>query len=377
MKKIVYKKKRVKLILLKRENKKMNYIGSKFSLLDFLEEAVSKCNIKKKDPVFCDIFSGTGVVANKFKENGFKVIANDIEDFSYALINHYIKNNKEIQIKEYIQELNKLSGVKTGFIYNNYCPSGAKSQVVKNVKDGTEHLNRKYFTDQNGMIIDEARDLIDYWFKSNEITKEQYNYLLAVILEAADKVANTTSVYGAFLKDIKASAKRKIKFKELDYIVTDSEHEVYKEDVNELITKIEGDVLYLDPPYNNRQYGANYHVLNTIAKKDNPEIKGVTGMRDYVSSNWCKKGKVAEEFEELVKNAKFEYILLSYNNEGLMSLDQIKKIMEKYGEYSVIQRGYQRYKSDMESDDRKYKAKAVVEYIHILKKEDKNIVKKV
>lgn len=377
MKKIVYKKKRVKLILLKRENKEMNYIGSKFSLLDFLEEAVSKCNIKKKDPVFCDIFSGTGVVANKFKENGFKVIANDIEDFSYALINHYIKNNKEIQIKEYIQELNKLSGVKTGFIYNNYCPSGAKSQVVKNVKDGTEHLNRKYFTDQNGMIIDEARDLIDYWFKSNEITKEQYNYLLAVILEAADKVANTTSVYGAFLKDIKASAKRKIKFKELDYIVTDSEHEVYKEDVNELITKIEGDVLYLDPPYNNRQYGANYHVLNTIAKKDNPEIKGVTGMRDYVSSNWCKKGKVAEEFEELVKNAKFEYILLSYNNEGLMSLDQIKKIMEKYGEYSVIQRGYQRYKSDMESDDRKYKAKAVVEYIHILKKEDKNIVKKV
>lgn len=377
MKKIVYKKKRVKLILLKRENKEMNYIGSKFSLLDFLEEAVSKCNIKKKDPVFCDIFSGTGVVANKFKENGFKVIANDIEDFSYALINHYIKNNKEIQIKEYIQELNKLSGVKTGFIYNNYCPSGAKSQVVKNVKDGTEHLNRKYFTDQNGMIIDEARDLIDYWFKSNEITKEQYNYLLAVILEAADKVANTTSVYGAFLKDIKASAKRKIKFKELDYIVTDSDHEVYKEDVNELITKIEGDVLYLDPPYNNRQYGANYHVLNTIAKKDNPEIKGVTGMRDYVSSNWCKKGKVAEEFEELVKNAKFEYILLSYNNEGLMSLDQIKKIMEKYGEYSVIQRGYQRYKSDMESDDRKYKAKAVVEYIHILKKEDKNIVKKV
>ncbi len=355
----------------------MNYIGSKFSLLDFLEEAVSKCNIKKKDPVFCDIFSGTGVVANKFKENGFKVIANDIEDFSYALINHYIKNNKEIQIKEYIQELNKLSGVKTGFIYNNYCPSGAKSQVVKNVKDGTEHLNRKYFTDQNGMIIDEARDLIDYWFKSNEITKEQYNYLLAVILEAADKVANTTSVYGAFLKDIKASAKRKIKFKELDYIVTDSEHEVYKEDVNELITKIEGDVLYLDPPYNNRQYGANYHVLNTIAKKDNPEIKGVTGMRDYVSSNWCKKGKVAEEFEELVKNAKFEYILLSYNNEGLMSLEQIKKIMEKYGEYSVIQRGYQRYKSDMESDDRKYKAKAVVEYIHILKKEDKNIIKKV
>lgn len=355
----------------------MNYIGSKLSLLDFLEEAVNKCDIKKKDPIFCDIFSGTGVVANKFKENGFKVIANDIEDFSYALINHYIKNNKEIKIKEYIQELNKISGIKTGFIYNNYCPSGAKSKVSKNVKNGTEHLNRKYFTDQNGMIIDEARYLIDYWFKSNEITKEQYNYLLAVILEAADKIANTTSVYGAFLKDIKSSAKRKIKFKELDYIITELEHEVYKEDVNELIPKIEGDVIYLDPPYNNRQYGANYHVLNTIAKNDNPEIKGVTGMRDYVSSNWCKKGKVAEEFEELVKNAKFKYILLSYNNEGLMSLEQIKKIMEKYGEYSVIQRGYQRYKSDMESEDRKYKAKSVVEYIHILKKEDKNIIKKV
>jgi adenine-specific DNA-methyltransferase len=348
----------------------MNYIGSKLSLLDFVEKAVNKCKVNKKEVIFCDIFSGTGIVARKFKENGYKVIANDIEDFSYSLINHYIKNSNEVQIKEQIQQLNKLSGIKTGFIYNNYCPSGAKSKVTKTVKNGTEFLNRKYFSDQNGMIIDEARSLIDYWYKSNEVDSQQYNYLLAVIIEAADKIANTTSVYGAFLKDIKASASRKIKFKELEYTVTELDHEVYKKDVNDLIPEIAGDILYLDPPYNNRQYGANYHVLNTIAKNDNPEIKGVTGMREYTSSNWCKKGKVEKEFEELIKNAKFEYVLLSYNNEGLMSLKQIEKIMKKYGEYSLIKQGYQRYKSDNDSDQRKYKAKSVVEYIHILKKKN-------
>lgn len=355
----------------------MNYIGSKYSLLDFLEEAVNKCEITKIEPVFCDIFSGTGIVAKKFKEEGYKVIANDIEEFSYALINHYVKNSKEIEIKEYIQKLNKLAGIKTGFVYNNYCPSGAKSKATKNTKNGTEHIDRKHFTDQNGMIIDEARDLIDQWLKVGEINQEQFNYLLAIILEAADKVANTTSVYGAFLKDFKASSSRKIKFKDLEYEITETTHLVYKEDVNNLIKHIKGDILYLDPPYNNRQYGANYHVLNTIALNDSPEIKGVTGMREYVSSNWCKKNKVAIEFEELIKNAKFEYILLSYNNEGLMSFNQIKKIMEKYGEYSVISQGHQRYKSDSESDERKYKAKSVVEYIHILKKEDKNMVRKI
>jgi adenine-specific DNA-methyltransferase len=342
----------------------LNYIGSKRALLDFIDLAVGHCEIEKDNVTFCDLFSGTGHVAKHYKKRGYRIIANDLEDFSYSLINHYIGNHNEIKISEYLDRFNQLSGIDTGFVFNNYCPSGKYSSVEK--KDGTI-MQRKYFTDQNGKIIDEARDLIDSWLVSNEIDENTYAYLLAVILESADKIANTTSVYGAFLKEYKKGADKKIKFSFIENIITEQEHLVFKEDSNDLIKKIEGDILYLDPPYNNRQYGANYHVLNTISKKDNPEVRGITGMRDSNTSLWCKKNEVEKIFEDLIENANFKYILLSYNNEGLMSHETIKNIMEKHGEYSVIEKDYSRYKADKEHEKRKYKAKSVIEYIHILK----------
>ena len=346
----------------------MNYIGSKKSLLDFLEEAVYKCKVDKENPILCDIFAGTGRVGRHFKEKGFSIISNDMEDYSYALINHYIGNHKEIKIKKYIQELNKLEGIKTGFIFNNYCPDGKFSKVIKKTKEGDQKLNRQYFSNENGQIIDEARILINTWLESKEISNDQFNYLLAIIIEATDKIANTTSVYGAFLKKIKKSALKKVVFKDIDYEITDHSHKVYKDDANNLIKEIKGDILYLDPPYNNRQYGANYHVLNTISKYDSPELRGVTGMRDYTPSMWCRKNKVEEVFEDLIKNADFKYVLLSYNSESLMSPKTIKKIMSKYGDYSFIKKEYARFKSDKETETRNYKANSVFEYVHILQK---------
>lgn len=342
----------------------MNYIGSKRALLDFINEAVKKCDIDKDNVVFCDLFSGTGHVAKHYKKNGYKVIANDLEDFSYSLINHYIGNHKEMKVSEYLKELNELSGIKTGFVFNNYCPNGKNSSFQK--KNGSI-IKRRYFNNDNGKKIDEARNLIDYWLTSNRIDKDMHRYLLAVILEAADKIANTTSVYGAFLKEYKKGADKPIKFSLIENIVTEHKHSVYNKDANELIKEIKGDILYLDPPYNNRQYGSNYHVLNTISKNDKPEVHGVTGMRDYNISLWCKKKEVENVFEDLIKNSDFKYVLLSYNNEGLMSHEKIKEIMEKYGEYSVIEKDYARFKADKEHEKRKYKAKSVVEYIHILK----------
>ena len=115
-----------------------------------------------------------------------------------------------------------------------------------------------------------------------------------------------------------------------------------KSDSNDLIKNIEGDILYLDPPYNERQYSANYHLLNTIALYDNFIPKGKTGLRVYNRSNYCKKSVVAKELEELVKNAKFKYIFISYNNEELMSEDEVKSIIEKYGKYKLEIKEYQR-----------------------------------
>ena len=150
-------------------------------------------------------------------------------------------------------------------------------------------------------------------------------------------------------------------------LLTKQKNEVYQEDSAELIKKIKGDILYLDPPYNQRQYGANYHLLTTIAKYDEFEPAGVTGMRKYVKSDYCKKGEVAKSFEELIKNAQFQYIFLSYNNEGLMSPDDIKSCMERYGNYKLATKIYQRFKAD-KTANRNHKADSTVEYLHILKK---------
>ena len=138
-------------------------------------------------------------------------------------------------------------------------------------------------------------------------------------------------------------------------------------DSNELIKQISGDILYLDPPYNQRQYSANYHLLNTITKYKPFEPKGKTGLPQYNRSNYCKKTEVKNSFEELIKNANFKYIFLSYNNEGLMSKEDVENIMKKYGKYSLKTKEYQRFKAD-KTENRNHKANSTYEYLHILEK---------
>ncbi len=187
------------------------------------------------------------------------------------------------------------------------------------------------------------------------------------MLEHADAVANTASVYGAFLKQLKKSALKPLWLKPALFDLNEAEHEVFHGDANETIKQIEGDILYLDPPYNLRQYGSNYHMLNTIALYDEFTPAGVTGLREYKRSTFCVKNKVAESFEDLVKNAKFKYIFLSYNNEGLMPPEAIKKIMGKYGSHSVIETEYQRFKADTTAN-RNHTATSTTEFLHVLEK---------
>jgi adenine-specific DNA-methyltransferase len=187
------------------------------------------------------------------------------------------------------------------------------------------------------------------------------------LLESADKVANTASVYAAFLKHLKASAQKRMVLTAAEYDFNENEHAVFCEDSNALIKKIEGDILYLDPPYNGRQYGANYHLLNTIALYDDFAPHGRTGLRNYGRSKYCQHGNVAQEFEDLIKNARFRYIFLSYNNEGIMSSDAVRRIMQKYGRYELAAQEYQRFKADKDTN-RSHKAEKTIEYLHILEK---------
>ena len=332
----------------------MNYIDSKLKLCQsFIPDTIhSVCGQDLSSKTFCDIFAGTGIVGRTFKTSVKQVISNDIEYYSFVLNKNYIENHLPIANKQdLIDELNNLPLAENGFIYKNYCLGGSGE--------------RQYFSDYNGKKIDTIRAAIEDWHKSGKINGNMFYYLLCSLLECADKLANTASVYGAYLKKLKKSAQKELVLEGAEYEANENEHLVFNKDANELIKEIEGDILYLDPPYNARQYGANYHLLNTIAEYKPFEPKGKTGLRDYTRSKYCSATAVKEQFEELIKNASFKYIFLSYNNEGLMSVEDVKSIMQKYGRYDLAKTGYQRFKAD---SNRANKADSTVEYLHILEK---------
>ncbi len=332
----------------------MNYIGSKLKLCQsFIPSTIKAvCGEDLSQKVFCDIFAGTGIVGRTFKTSVKKVISNDVEYYSYVLNKNYIENHLELENKQkFLDKLNSLPLINDGFIYQNYCLGGSGE--------------RQYFSDENGKRIDTIRTKITEWKKNGIITENMYYFLLCSLLESADKVANTASVYGAYLKHLKKSAQKPLFVEPAEYEINNNIHQVYNEDANQLINKIEGDILYLDPPYNTRQYGANYHLLNTIAEYKPFIPQGKTGLRKYVRSKYCTANIVKSEFETLIKNARFKYIFLSYNNEGLMSIEDVKHIMSKYGHYDLVQTDYQRFKAD---SNRLNKADSTIEYLHILEK---------
>ena len=320
----------------------INYIGSKYKLLPFLEETIRGVSGDLQDKVFCDLFSGTGIVSRHFEPICNKIISNDIEYYSYVLLNAYLKKYPDYDISS----LNKTIP-QEGFIFRRYSEGGEDKRL--------------YYSRDNGMKIDGIRQAI------NKIeNKEQFYCAIASLLEAADKVANTTSVYGAYLKAIKKTAAKPITLLDIDNEAQNSNNEVYNEDANILIKKINGDILYLDPPYNSRQYSSNYHLLNTIALYDTFEPVGKTGQRpDNTTSLFCSKVKCLSSFTELIKSAEFKYIFMSYNNEGILQEEDIKKVMSEYGQYSLYKTEYKTYKAD---SDRNNKSEIVYEYVHILEK---------
>jgi len=352
----------------------MNYIGSKLSLLEFLEDSINKV-VDKNCDTFCDLFAGTGIVGSYFKKKGYKIISNDIQYYSYVLNRHYIGNHKELSFSKLTKEIPKLKKIDIknrknfvcdylsnlkgtkGFIYKNYCIGGTKDKEEQ----------RQYFSDENGMRCDATRQKIENWKKEKTISDDEYYFLITSLVESIDKYANTASVYGAFLKKLKKTAQNRLILKPVELIINDREHKVFNEDINKVSEKVKGDILYLDPPYNHRQYATNYHLLETIAKYDNPKIHGKTGLRDYQNqkSLYCSRKEVKKAFKDLILKANVKYIFLSYNNEGLMALDDIEEIMSLRGKYGHFTKDYNRFKAD-KSENRNYAANKTIEYLHYI-----------
>lgn len=320
----------------------MRYIGSKQLLLKNIEQVIYE-NVKDDCWIFCDIFSWTWTVGFHFK-NHYKIISNDLLYFSYVIQQAKIWINvmpsfswlDKIWVKDPLRYLNNnLELVENWFIHQNYSPWWSEW--------------RMYFTEENAIRIDSIRLLIDKWKQDDCINQREYFYLLASLIEAIPFISNIAWTYWAYLKHRDKRALNPLDLK--SFVITNNNQDniCYNWNSSEIIKKLNWDILYIDPPYNSRQYVPNYHVLETIACYDNPEIYWKTGMRPYTDkkSKFCSKVNVLSEFDDLIKNANFKHIIVSYSSEWILSEHQIKDVLCNYGNkdsYRLYRIPYRRYK---------------------------------
>ncbi len=339
----------------------MRYIGSKVKIIDQIEALIKSLNIYKENYTFFDAFSGTATVGNHFKAH-FKIIANDILYSSYVLtmakLNPPDMKFSKLNIDPF-ELFNDSKKQTKGFIYNNYSLGGS---------------NRMYFSEENAARIDYIRTKIQEWYDLEKIDAKEYYYLIACLLESVSKVANTAGVYGAYLKTWDPRALKPMKFIKVEgeKIEGKFENEVYNERIEELINDVSGDILYLDPPYTKNQYSVQYHLLETIALYDNPEIKGITGARDTSSltSDFSKEGNVHVAFEKIIARANFKHIIMSYSSDGIMSKDYIENVLKRHGKAETLvfkKIEYKKYLNSKAKDGEHY------EYLFYIEKKDEEI----
>ena len=341
--------------------KTMRYLGNKSKHLEFIYNTFLEClnKIGLDNPKIFDAFGGTGSVTNFFNINNYIVISNDLNNYSYKLcysrnsitIDDLLFNGINMNLSDVIDLLNTKKH--KGFIYYNYSPN-------KELK-----YERKYFTNENAEIIDGIRQQIEIWKHNKEITDDEYIFLVSLLIENVSLYSNIPGTYGAFNAQWDSRSTRKF---ELDknithYLLAKNKYKTYNEDIKTIIDKIECDVLYIDPPYNERDYSAYYHVLETISMYDNPEInENKTGTKKlYKKSKWCNKISCKEELEYIIKNTNAKCVIMSYNNEGIMTTDEIKEIYDKYGDYLCKTKLVKRFKCNSNENEID-----VYEYLHIL-----------
>ncbi len=345
----------------------MRFIGGKSTLLESIENVINE-NVVGNERVFCDIFAGTGAVSKYFKPK-YEVHSNDLLHFSYVIQKATVENNQ----KPRFEKLAKI-GIIDPFSFleeaqiNKYTYNDNKYFITKNYSPHDE-CERMYVTNKNAVRIDFIRNTIESWKYENLLNEVEYYYLLAGLIEGVPFISNIAGTYGAYLKSWDKRALGQFEMLRLEVVDNKKQNKSYNKDANKLIRDIEGDILYLDPPYNSRQYAPNYHLLETISRYDYPEIRGITGMRPYsdVKSQFCVKSDVENAFEDLIDKAQFSNIILSYSTDGLMSIERIEKILKKHGiadSYKMYTVPYRKYKSKLES-----KKKDLSELLFFIKKE--------
>lgn len=315
----------------------MRYLGSKESLTEPIAQLLAEKHINQRELTFFDAFCGMGSVADALKTTYDHIIINDTLKCATTFTLGRLYANRctfERLGLDPFDFLNNNNSTREDFIYTHYSPGGS---------------NRMYFSAQNAGRIDYFRYQIESWKVENRINDEEYTYLLACLMESVSDVSNTAGVYGAFLKHWDGRALKPIVFSRID--AADGNCPIVENHngrIEDIAQDVDCDILYLDPPYTQNQYGTQYHLLETLILNDYPTISRVTGSRPTgpMRSDWSKMYHVHILFDKVIAETRARHIILSYNNDGFMSKEYIESTLKRYGlenTYSCVSFDYKKY----------------------------------
>lgn len=315
----------------------MRYLGSKDSLVDSIIGLLQERNLLQRNLTFFDAFCGMGSVADSVKSLYSHLAINDSLKCSTVFTKGKLYANEchfETLGFDPFDFLNNNNNSTHGFFYENYSLGGSE---------------RMYFSESNAGRIDYFRSQIEDWKEKGLLAEKEYVYLLACLMESVSDVSNTAGVYGAFLKHWDKRALKPIVFSRIDSSEGICETiDDYNDKLEDIITDVDCDILYLDPPYTQNQYGTQYHLLETLILNDNPPVSRITGSRPTtpMRSNWSKMFHAHILFEKVVAKTRASHVILSYNNDGFMSKDYIEKTLKRFGieeTYSCKTIDYKKY----------------------------------
>lgn len=346
------------------------YIGSKDKLAQTLIKYIQEECPEAHSVI--DLMAGTGLFSLALRKQGFRVLASDVMTYSY---HHLVVNLKLYEspsfaglkavlgascsydnVLAYLNSLNPING----FFVREYSPAG-------NPKVGCKA--RMYFSSDNAAKIDAIRKKIKEWSEDGLITDVEHSLLLHDLIMAANDIANIAGTYGHFLSHFVKRALDPIKLQPTKF---DSDknidgHEIRRGYAEKIASQLKADVCYIDPPYIKRQYAANYHILETLAREDEPEAIGDSGLRPWRDqySNFCSKVKIRGSFDLIIRNLQCNNIFISYSEDGLLPIQDLVQFLEQYGRVKVHEIRYKRFRSNKSS-----KGLELTEYLIYLQKID-------
>lgn len=351
----------------------ITYLGNKRKLIDYISIEVENIlkEIGKERVNICDLFSGSGIVARKLKQYSNILYVNDLEKYSCIINDCYLTNKEcfdENIYNEYLEKVLSYPNV-SGVITNNYAPKNDND-----IKEG----ERVFYSHKNALIIDTIREAIEKC-----VPLDYQKFFLAPLLYEASVHTNTSGVFKGFYKSKNNigkfggeegnSLKRilgEIQIKKPIFSNYNSKVEIFNEDANDLVKKLKGlDIVYIDPPYNQHPYGSNYFMLNIIVEnKIGKNISKVSGIpSDWNKSKYNKKNESFDTFEKLISDIDSKYLIISYNNEGFISYNDMKEMLSKYGDLKIKEIDYVAFRG---SRNLKNRNTHTTEYLFILKKND-------